>query len=115
MTAPSLAEVAAAHRTIAAFYEAQVTSAAASNATQSTQWISQRKSPAGNRRHLNEVRRLVALGSPDAKIVGRLYYLTPSALDALLGTVTAKRVGAMPLPAPDELASLRARLEGRIQ
>lgn len=108
MSAPNVAEVAAALRVVASWLESQ-----AQNETTpaAAEWISQRKSPAGSRRHLNEVRRLVAAGSDQARIVGRLYYLRPAALDVLLGKVTARHAPAPNAPEVDELAALRARLE----
>ena len=111
MSAPSLLDAAAAHRTLAAFYEAQ---AAAQAPQRADEWIAQRGSVLGNRRHIAAVRRRVAAGLEGARIVGRRYLLTRAAIDAELGSVTATRalVGE---PAVDELASLRARLEGRIQ
>lgn len=108
MSAPSFAEAAQAHRTLAAFYEAQ---AAAQRPTQSApQWIPQTRSPLGNRRHIAAVRRRVAAGEPGATLVGRKYLLTREALDHELGRVVDSRRPTV-APAVDELAALRTRLE----
>lgn len=108
MNAPSLADAAQAHRTLAAFYEAQ---AAAQRPAQSApQWIPQTRSPLGNRRHIAAVRRRLAAGEPGATQVGRKYLLTRDAMDQELGRVVASRRPSA-APVVDELAALRARLE----
>lgn len=107
--APSLDAVADALEVLAAHVRAQ---ASANPARQSaaTDWISQRDSVLSRRRHINACRRRVAEGLEGASIVGRRYLLTPAAIDAELGRLTAARATAK--PAKDELADLRRRFTG---
>lgn len=111
---PSARELAQAFRLVASWFEAQ-----AEATQQAPEWIAQANSLAGRRRHIGECRRLVAAGSDQARIVGRKYLLTRAAVDALLGRVSSKHTEAVPNAAShapqavDELAELRAKLEGR--
>lgn len=77
--------------------------------------ISQANSPLGKRRHCAAVRERVNRGDAGGAIVGRVYYLSPSALKEELAkgkvpkrqAATAKPIAAAP---PDELAALRDEL-----
>lgn len=109
MIAPSHAEVAAALRVLAAWFESQASNADAP--APRAEWIDQKASPLGRRRHINAVRRLVAEGADGARVVGRRYLLSANAIDAELGRVTrnAPVRSTPPAPVVDELAELRAR------
>lgn len=112
MIAPSPTEVASALRVLAAWVESQATNANAG--APRVEWIDQKASPLGRRRHINAVRRLVAEGADGARIIGRKYLLTAEALEAELSHVTRGKTPAstQATPAPvDELADLRAKFE----
>lgn len=74
--------------------------------------LDQTRSPLGNRRHCNAVKRRVAAGEPGAARVGRRYLLTPDALAEEL-----HRLGKAPAPKSEstvdqlrrELGLLRAK------
>jgi len=77
--------------------------------------VSQANSPLGKRRHCAAVRDRVTRGDAGGCIVGRVYYLTPAALQEELAKGKAPKrraVSAKPTaPAPrDEIAALRASL-----
>jgi hypothetical protein len=62
---------------------------------QQRDWVDQKRSPLGNRRHCAAVRRLVEQGDAGASVVGRRCLLSPSALQAELAATTgaARRHG----------------------
>lgn len=110
---PSARELAQAFRLVADWFDAQ-----ASNETQpaAVEWVGQKGSPLGARRHIAAVRRRVAAGEPGAAVVGRSYRLTRDALNAELGHVSAKHSSGTanrPAAERDELSELRRKLEGR--
>lgn len=111
MATPSLTEVAAALRLLADWADARAR--AENNASCSPSWVDQKASPLGRRRHINAVRRRVAEGAEGARVVGRRYLLTAEVVDAELGRVTRAKSTLESPPAVDELAALRAKLEGR--
>src|SRR6187402_3803037 len=77
--------------------------------------VSQATSPLGKRRHCAAVRARVQRGDAGGSIVGRIYYLTPAALQEELakGRPRERKVATAPpaVGAPtDQLAELRARM-----
>lgn len=56
------------------------------------EWIDQRESQLGRRRHINAVRRHVAENSQEARIVGRRHLLTAAAHEAELERIGAENV-----------------------
>jgi hypothetical protein len=74
--------------------------------------IPQATSPLGKRRHCAAVRARVQRGDSGGCIVGRVYYLTPAALQEELakGKVPKRRATATATAPRDELAELRAEL-----
>lgn len=75
--------------------------------------VPQASSPLGKRRHCAAVRARVQRGDAGGCVVGRIYYLTPQALNEELakGKPPKRRASVVNVNAPhDELAQLRAEL-----
>jgi len=56
------------------------------------EWIDQRESQLGKRRHINAVRRRMAANDPEARIVGRRHLLTSAAHEDELERIGARNV-----------------------
>ncbi len=109
-------EVAHALRVLADWAAQAAAAADNDNAAPAAELLAQKGSPLGARRHIRAVRRRVAAGEAGASIVGRRYLLTREALNEELGNVSSKHAGPVAkrgVELVDELANLRAKLEGR--
>jgi len=78
-------------------------------------WVDQKTSPLGPKRHCAAVRRRVAAGSSDAAIVGRRYLLAPAAITDELARLDEPAYRARQVArssSRDIVAELEAELEG---
>jgi len=105
----SPADLARVLRAAAAACDALVAEASADRA----EWIDQRQSPLGPRRHCRAVRRLVTEGSREAAIVGRRQLLSQAALTAELARPVTKQTVTKPSVADELRAELRLVGGGR--
>jgi len=72
-------------------------------------WLDQRQSPLGPKRHCAAVKRLVAAGDPGAALVGRRHLLSAAALAQELGRASQPK-GAKP-----EATGVRAQIEQELR
>jgi hypothetical protein len=92
---------------------AEVCEVIAAEATaQRVDWIDQRASPLGPRRHCTAVKARIAAGTTDAAVVGRRHLLSQAALGAELGR-SARKSPRAKLSVADELRAELRLVGGR--